>query len=147
MFRVLVQALRVCLQKGSHLVDERTCAARTGSVHSLLNIAVFKINDFRVFATKFNSDIGFRSDLLYSSCLCDNLLLERDAEMIRERKTAGTCDHGVNHDVSELFLRFDKQCVKGLTDFGVVAAVFTECQTVRSIHDCDFDGCRTDINA
>ncbi len=59
LFCIFVQTGGIRLEKGSHLVDKRTCTAGTDSVHALFHIAAFKINDFGVFAAQFNGNVRF----------------------------------------------------------------------------------------
>ena len=61
MFRVLIQAGCIGLQKRSHLVDERTGTAGADTVHTLFDIAAFKIDDFGILAAELDGNVGLRS--------------------------------------------------------------------------------------
>ena len=61
MFRILIQAGCIGLQKRSHLVDERTGTACTDTVHTLFDIAAFKIDDFGILAAELDGNVGLRS--------------------------------------------------------------------------------------
>ena len=47
-FRIFIQTGGIRLKKGCHLVDEGTGTAGTDTVHTLLHITTFKIDDLRI---------------------------------------------------------------------------------------------------
>src|SRR5699024_3832602 len=49
---VLVETGGVCLEQGSHLVDEGAGTAGTHAVHALLNAAALKVDDLCILAAK-----------------------------------------------------------------------------------------------
>ena len=63
---IFVQSRSVCLKKGSHLVNKRTCAPCTDSVHTLFYISTFKIDDFRILTSELNRHISLRCIVLQS---------------------------------------------------------------------------------
>ena len=53
----------VC-NKRSHLVNKRTGTTGADTVHTLLYIAAFKINDLSIFSAKLDRNIGLRCVIL-----------------------------------------------------------------------------------
>ena len=103
---VFIQACSVCLQKGSHLVNKGSCTSCTDPVHTLFNIATFKINDLGVLTTKLNGNICLRCDLLKGSGNCDHLLDKRDLQVVGKGQTAGACDHRMESQFPKLVICF-----------------------------------------
>ena len=62
MLRVFVESGCIGLQKRSHLVDERTGAAGADTVHTLLHIAAFKIDDLGILTAELDGNVGLRSE-------------------------------------------------------------------------------------
>ena len=56
-FGIFIQTGSVCLKQGSHLVNKRTGTAGTDAVHTLFDIAAFKINDLGILAAKLDGYI------------------------------------------------------------------------------------------
>ena len=67
MLCIFVQTGSVALQKRCHLIDKGAGSACTDSVHTLLNVSVFKINDLCVLAAKLNRYISFRRKVFQRS--------------------------------------------------------------------------------
>ena len=63
-FGIFVQPGSIGLDQRCHLVDKRACAAGTDTVHTLLNITAFKINDLCILSAQLDSNIGLGSQLL-----------------------------------------------------------------------------------
>ncbi len=145
--RVLVQALRVCLQERSHLVDKRACAACAGAVHPLLDVAVLKIDNLRILAAQLNCDVCLRRDLLDGGSLGHDLLDEGNTKVVGKRESAGSCDHGMNRDVRHLVVDLDQKSIEGLSDLGMVALIVAENKMVLRIHERNLDCSGTDINS
>ena len=61
-FRILIQTSGICLQKICHLVNKRSCAAGTDTVHALFK-SVGEINDLGIFTAKFDRNICGWSNL------------------------------------------------------------------------------------
>ena len=85
---IFVEAGGVGLKKRRHLVDKGACAAGTDSVHTLLHIAVFEVDDLGVFTAQFDGHIGQGRDLFQSRGNRDYLLYKGHAEIIGERQTS-----------------------------------------------------------
>ncbi|MNC12652.1 hypothetical protein D3C75_603760 [compost metagenome] len=78
LLRKPVKSGRVCLQQGSHLIDERSGTACTGGVHPLLNAAV-QINDLGILSAKLNCCIALRNQLTDRFGAGNNLLNKGDS--------------------------------------------------------------------
>ena len=85
---ILIETGSVRLEKISHLVDKRTCAAGTDTVHTLLNISFFEVNDLRVLAAKLDCHVSLWAIGLQAGGDSDNFLYERYAEMLCQCKSA-----------------------------------------------------------
>ena len=73
-FGIFVQTGCICLEKGCHLVDERSGTSGADSVHTLLNISIFKIDDLGIFAAQLDRYIGLWCIILKSGGNGNNLL-------------------------------------------------------------------------
>ena len=122
-FRIFVQTAGICLDQGSHLVDKGTSTAGADTVHSLLNIAAFKINDLGILTTKLDSYVCLWSCVLQSGRYSDNLLYERYTEVFCQCQTTGTGDHRTELDLSEFFICFMKQIGERFADICEVALI------------------------
>ena len=144
---ILVQTGGVRLKKGSHLVNKRTCAAGTDTVHTLFDIAVFEVDDLCVFAAQFDGDVRLGSDLLKSGGDSYDFLYEGDLKVIGQGQAAGAGDHGMNSDIAQLFLRFGQQVVECFPDIRMMPPVIREHKRMGGIQNGDLDSCRTYINS
>ena len=88
----LIQSCCICLQKTCHLVDKGACTTGTNTVHSLLYVAAFKIDNLGILAAKLNGNICLWCQLLQGSGYGDNLLYKRYFQMIGKCQSAGTGD-------------------------------------------------------
>ena len=73
--RVVVETRGICLEKRSHLIDERPGAARADSVHALV-YAAGEVDDLCVLAAELDCDIRLRRNRLESRRDRDDLLHE-----------------------------------------------------------------------
>ena len=142
---VLVESLRVRLQKGGHLVDKRTGAAGTGSVHTLLYIAVFKIDYLGVLTAKFNCNVCFRRQCLDCLRFSYDLLHKRDAQMISERKPPGARDDRIEQYVAQPVMSVRKELLQSLPDFRVMSFIIAEEKIPVSVKYCYFYRGRTHV--
>ena len=101
---IFIQACSICLQKGSHLVNKGACTSCTDPVHTLFNIATFKINDLGILAAKLNGNICLRRNLLESSGNCNDLLDKWNLQMVGQCETAGTSDHRMESQLSKFVI-------------------------------------------
>ena len=106
---ILVKSRCVSLKKGSHLVDEGTCATGTDTVHTLLNISVLKIDDLGILATKLNGYIGLRSQFLKRSGNSNNFLDKRYSKMFGKCQTAASGNDGGSVDRAEFVYSTSEQ--------------------------------------
>ena len=86
-FGIFVQTGCICLEKGRHLIDERSGTSGADSVHTLLNISIFKIDDLGIFAAQLDRYIGLWCIILKSGGNGNNLLDKRYAKMLCQSKT------------------------------------------------------------
>ena len=146
-FGVLIEPGSICLQKGSHLVDKGPGSSGTGSVHALLHIAVFKINDLGILAAKLNGNVCQGGKSFDCGGLCHHLLYERNAEVIGKRKTAGAGDHRMDPYISGFCKNLFQNVMESFTDLSVMAAVVAEHEVPVAVEKGSLDGGRSDINA
>ena len=102
MFCIIIQTGCVCLQQRGHLINKRTGAASTDSVHSLVNSSG-KVNDLCIFPAQLNGYICLRSIRLKRSGYGNNLLGKGNVQMSGKSQTAGTCDTGPDGHFSQFF--------------------------------------------
>ncbi len=93
--RKLVEAARVGVQQGCHLIDERACAAGAGAVHALLD-AVVEVDDLGVLAAQLDGDIGGRDEGLDGAFTGNYLLDKLQVEPLRQQQTA-RAGNGAGH--------------------------------------------------
>ena len=120
--RELVEAARVGVQQGCHLVDERARAAGAGAVHALLD-AVVEIDDLGVLAAQLDSDIGGRDEGLDGALAGDDLLDKLQVEPLGQQQ-ATRAGNGAGHLGRRQHGRSALEQVAGAgADVGVVALV------------------------
>ena len=93
--RELVEAARVGVQQGCHLVDKRARAAGAGAVHALLD-AVVEVDDLGVLAAQLDGDIGGRDEGLDGTLAGDDLLDKLQIEPLGQQQAARAGD-GAGH--------------------------------------------------
>ena len=120
---IFIQADGIRLQKRSHLVDERACAAGADPVHSLLDIAAFKVDDLGVLAAQLDRHIRLRSHMLQSGGNRNHLLDEGNLQMVGQGQTSGTGDHRTERQLSQLFVGFGEKLGQGFLDIRIVPLV------------------------
>ena len=146
MLGVFIQTGCVCLQKSSHLVDEGTGSSGTDTVHTLLDVSVFEVYDLRVLAAELDSNIGLRSLELQGGRNGDDLLHERNINVLRESKTAGSGDDRVNLNVARDCLGLLQQIGQSFLDLCKMPPIIREQNMLFQIQNNNLDGCRTNIN-
>ena len=82
--RELVEAARVGVQQGCHLIDERARTAGAGAVHALLD-AVVEVDDLGVLAAQLDGDIGGRNEGLDGTLTGDDLLDKLQVEPLGQQ--------------------------------------------------------------
>ena len=90
--RVLIQAGCIRLEQGRHLVDKRTCTSGTDSVHTLLYISAFKINDLGILTAQLDGDVCLRRVVLERSGYRDDLLDKWHAQVFGQGQAAAPGD-------------------------------------------------------
>ena len=145
-FGIFVQPGRICLQQGSHLVDERTGAAGADTVHALLNVAVFKIDDLGIFSAQFDRHIRLRGEEPDGRRDGNNFLCKRNLQIVRQRQAAAPGDHGEQLAGSQFFFCFLQQVGQGFLNPGEMPFIIRKKQLVFFIDNGYFYGCGTDIN-
>ena len=145
--RVFVQPGSISLKQGCHLIDERTGTACTDTIHTLFNIAAFKVDDLGVFTAKFNGYISLWCNFLKGSGHCNNLLDKGNAQMIGEGKSTRACDHRMKSKLSKFAVGFFKKLCQCFLDVGEMTLVICEKQGVVFIKYCNFDSGGTNVNS
>ena len=114
-FGIFIQTGNIRLKKGRHLVDKRTCAAGTCSVHSLVDAVSVEIDDLGVFTAQLNGDIGLGGMLLQTGGDGNDFLDERDLHISGKSQTAGSGDDRADDGVPQLRGSFlDQVCKSSL---------------------------------
>ncbi len=131
-FRVFVQSGCIGLQKRSHLVDERTGTAGTDTVHTLLYIAAFKIDDLGILAAKLDGNICLRCQLLQRSGYGDNLLYKRYFQMVGKCQSAGTGDDRMQGQFAKLYPQLSEKICKGFLNVCKMALIIGKEKLVLS---------------
>ncbi len=120
--RELVEAARVGVQQGGHLIDERARTAGAGAVHALLD-AVVEVDDLGVLAAQLDGDIGGRDEGLDGALTGDDLLDELQVEPLGQQQAA-RAGNGAGHLGRRQHGRSALEQVAGAdADVGVVALV------------------------
>ena len=120
--RELVEAARVGVQQGCHLVDERARTAGAGAVHALLN-AVVEVDDLGVLAAQLDGDVGGRDKGLDGAFAGDDLLDKLQVEPLGQQQAA-RAGNGAGHLGRRQHGRGALEQVAGAgTDVGVMALV------------------------
>ena len=120
--RELVQAGRIGVEQGRHLIDESTRAAGARAVHALLD-ALVEIDDLGVLAAELDDDVGLRDVGGHGGLGSDDLLNEFDAEPLREQKAARAGDRHGHGRIGILLGSFLEHFDDGRADVGMVTAV------------------------
>ncbi len=119
---IFVQSHSVCLQQGSHLVDEGTGTAGADAVHTLFHVAALKIDNLGVLTAELDGNVRLRGSRS-AQWIRRSLPGRRNAQMFGQRQAAGTGDHGGNLQVAQLRVRVGKQGAQRLLDVSVVSFV------------------------
>ncbi len=146
-FCIVIQPRSVGLQKRSHLIDKGSGSAGTDTIHTLLYISTFKINNFCIFTAKLDRYICLRSIVLKSSRNSNNFLNKRNTKMLGKGKTAGAGDHRRERKFTEAVICFFQKCRERLLDIGIMAFIIREKKFVFLIQNSNLNGCGTDIDS
>ena len=142
----LVQAGRVGVEQGGHLVDEGARAAGALAVHALLDVAV-EVDDLGVLAAELDGDVGFGDEGLDRRLVGDDLLHEGNAEPLAEQKSARAGDGAGHFIVAELFGRPAQDVDDRGAHVGMVALVDGVVHRLRVVQDRELDRGRTHVDA
>ena len=144
--RELVEAARVGVQQGCHLVDERARAAGAGAVHALLD-AVVEVDDLGVLAAQLDGDIGGRDKGLDGALAGDDLLDKFQVEPLGQQQAART-GNGTGHLGRRQHGRSALEQVAGAgTDVGVVTLVLGVDDLVVVVEHGELNGGGTHVDA
>ena len=142
----LVEAARVGVQQGCHLIDERARAAGAGAVHALLD-AVVKVDDLGVLAAQLDGDIGGRDEGLDGTLAGNDLLDKLQVEPLGQQQAARTGD-GAGHLGRRQHGRSTLEQVAGAgTDVGVVALVLGVDDLVVVVEHSELNGSGAHVDA
>ena len=120
--RELVEAARVGVQQGCHLVDERARTAGAGAVHALLDTVV-KVDDLGVLAAQLDGDVGGRDEGLDGAFAGDDLLDKLQVEPLGQQQAA-RAGNGAGHLGRRQHGRSAREQVAGASaDIGVMTLV------------------------
>ena len=145
-FGVLIQPCRIRLQQRRHLVDKRTRAAGTDSVHTLFYTAAVKVNDLGILTAQFDRNIRLRSKVLQRRGDRDHLLYKRYSQMSCQSQSPGARDHRDHFPVADLFDGAPDQHAQGLLNIRIMTFVVRKKKLLLWIKDSNFDCGRSDVN-
>ena len=100
-FSIFIQTGCIGLEERCHLVDKGTCTTGTDTIHTLLDISAFKIDDLGILAAKLDRNISLWSVILQSCRYSNDLLHKRYAKMFGKCQSATSCDNRRNLNRSE----------------------------------------------
>ncbi len=144
----LVEARRVGVQQGGHLVDEGPGAAGARAVHPLLGNRL-EVGDLGVLAAEFQQDVGVRVPVLDRGGLGHHLLDEGDVEGVGGAQPGRSGDRDPHHRVRQGGGGVVEQGGDGAGDVGVVSSVVLEDDRGPvdgvPVEDDGLDGGRTDV--
>ena len=144
--RKLVEAARVGVEQGGHLVDERARATGAGAVHALLD-AVIEVDDLGVLAAQLNGNVGGRDEGLDGALAGDDLLDKLQVEPLGQQQAARARD-GAGHLGRRQHGRGALEQVTGAgADVGVVALVLGVDNLVIVVEHGELDGGGAHVNA
>ena len=125
-FCIFVKTGCIGLQEGCHLVNKRTCTSGTDTIHTLLYISTFKIDNLGIFTAQLDGNVRLRSIGLQGFCHGDDLLCEWHIQILCQRQSAGTGDHRINIDGTQLINGFGQQVSKCLLNVGKMPFIIGE---------------------
>ena len=144
--RELVEAARVGVQQGCHLVDERARTTGAGAVHALLD-AVVEVDDLGVLAAQLDGDIGGRDEGLDGTLAGDDLLDKFQVEPLGQQQAA-RAGNGAGHLGRRQHGRSTLEQVAGTgADVGVVALVLGVDDLVVVVEHGELDGGGAHVDA
>ena len=144
--RELVEAARVGVQQGCHLVDEGARAAGAGAVHTLLDTVV-KVDDLGVLAAQLDGDIGGRDKGLDGALAGNDLLDKLQVEPLGQQQAA-RAGNGAGHLGRRQHSRGTLEQVAGAgTDVGVMALVLGVDDLVVVVEHGELNGGGTHVDA
>ena len=145
--RVFVQPGSISLKQGCHLIDERTGTSCADTIHTLLNIAAFEVDDLGILTAKLDGNIRLGRNLLKRSGYRNYLLYKRNAKVVGECKSAGACDYRMKGKLSKFAISFRQKLRQCFLDVGEMTLVICEKQGVVFIKYCNFDSGGTNVNS
>ena len=145
--RVFVQPGSISLKQGCHLIDERTGTSCADTIHTLLNIAAFEVDDLGILTAKLDGNISLGRNLLKRSGYRNYLLYKRNAKVVGEGKSAGACDYRMKGKFSKFAISFRQKLCQCFLDVGEMTLVICEKQGVVFIKYCNFDSGGTNVNS
>ena len=144
--RELIEAARVGVQQGCHLVDECARTAGAGAVHALLD-AVIEVDDLGVLAAQLNGDVGCRDEGLDGALAGDNFLDKLQVEPLGQQQ-ATRAGNGAGHLGRRQHGRGALEQVAGAgADIGVMALVLGVDDLVIVIEHGELDGGGAHVDA
>ena len=126
MFGIFIEARCIGLEKRCHLVNEGTGTAGTDTIHTLLDVSVFKVDDLGILAAKLDGNVCLRRQFLQGSGYGDNFLDKRYFQVIGKCQSAGTCDNRAECKFTELILCFLKKIRKCFLDICKMSLIIGE---------------------
>ena len=145
--RVFVQPGSISLKQGCHLIDERTGTSCADTIHTLLNIAAFEVDDLGILTAKLDGNISLGRNLLKRSGYRNYLLYKRNAKVVGEGKSAGACDYRMKGKFSKFAISFRQKLCQCFLDVGKMTLVICEKQGVVFVKYCNFDSGGTNVNS
>ena len=146
--RELVEAARVGVQQGCHLIDERARTAGAGAVHALLD-AVVEVDDLGVLAAELDGAVGLRNEGLHGALGGNDLLDKLQVKPLGKQHAAGAGDGDAHGGVADDALGAGEELLGRGAHVGVVALVVGVDQVVVVVDDGQLDrgGAHVDAQA
>ena len=145
--RVLVHACGIGLKKRSHLINKRSGSPGTDAVHPLLDIAVFKIDDFCVLAAELNGNICLRSLELQGGGDGNDLLDKGYADILRKRETAASGDYRPKLQIPQLLRSFIQKIRECFLNPRKMSFIIRKKNVTFLVQNNDLDCGRANINS
>ena len=92
-------------------------------IRDRLHVTAFKIDDLRILTAQLDGNIGLWSQFLQGSSHGYDLLRKGNAEVVGQCQTAGTGDHRVQLQFSQLVISFLKELRQCFPDIGEVTLI------------------------
>ena len=145
-FGHFVQAGRISVQQGRHVVDERAGAAGADSVHALFHRRT-EVGDLGVLAAQFDRRVGVGNQVADGGGGSDHFLDEGEAERLGDADAGGPGHDDRQQFLPQDFLRLGRHVLKRRGDIRKMPCVLLKNDPAVFVQYHHFDGGRTDVDS